>query len=232
MQSFVSFRQNTTTTMSDPFDLLYNATRPLITQLDETSPQSLDFMTIQNEIVQCIQDLQSSITAIESNMYSDDPFADITPEDIKQRKEKIKSLQTELNQILDSKNVKGLSGGYSENPFMEQTNETNDNTDLDVSTREYQQQQLREQDLLISNDLANTIQSLHNQATAISHEIRYQDTVLSDVDNEMDRLNFKIVGTGVKRIEKFMADNESTTDCCVWILVVVLIIVLVLVMVI
>lgn len=224
--------------MSDPFDLLYDATLPLIDQLEETSPQSLDFMTIQNELVQCIQDLESSISAIEASKLADNPFNDITADQIEERKHKVNNLRNELNRILSAKNINKLSGGYSENPFSDNTNSNNNYNDdepnedpLDVSTREYQQQQIREQDLLISTDLTNSIQTLHNQATAISHEIRYQDTLLQDVDNEMDRLNFKIVGTGVKRIEKFLADNESTTDCCVWILVVVLIIILVLVMV-
>ncbi|TID31323.1 hypothetical protein CANINC_000089 [Pichia inconspicua] len=220
--------------MSDPFDLLYDATLPLIIQLEETSPQSIDFMTIQNELVQCIQDLESSITAIEASKQVTNPFTDITQDTIADRKSRVNKLRRDLNRILEAKNINKLSGGYSENPFSDNNNnqtEINEDT-LDVSTREYQQQQIREQDLLISTDLTNSIQTLHNQATAISHEIRYQDTLLEDVDNEMDRLNFKIVGTGVKRIEKFLADNESTTDCCVWILVVVLIVILVLVMII
>lgn len=220
--------------MSDPFDLLYDATLPLIIQLEETSPQSIDFMTIQNELVQCIQDLESSITAIEASKQATNPFTDITQDTIADRKSRVNKLRSDLNRILEAKNINKLSGGYSENPFSDNNNnqtEINEDT-LDVSTREYQQQQIREQDLLISTDLTNSIQTLHNQATAISHEIRYQDTLLEDVDNEMDRLNFKIVGTGVKRIEKFLADNESTTDCCVWILVVVLIVILVLVMII
>lgn len=215
--------------MSDPFNTLYDATLPLITQLNDTSPQSLDFMTLQNEIVQCIQDLESSISVIESNRLNSDPFVNISADEILERKEKIKLLQDQLNNILNSKKINQLSGGYSENPFSTKDNDEN-NEELDISTREYQQQQLREQDLLISTDLTNSIQTLHNQATAISHEIRYQDTLLTDVDNEMDRLNFKIVDTGVKRIEKFLADNETTTDCCVWVLLVVLIVILVLVM--
>lgn len=226
----------------DPFNTLFASTTPLIDQLSQTSPQSLDFLTIQNEIISCINDLEDSIKVVESNNTNilDNPFGEISNDEIIDRKNKIKSLNEQLNKILIDKNVSTLKGGYGHNPFADQLTITtttpmtdlnkddNNNNNLDSTTREYHQQLLQEQDNLISNELTNSINNLHQQAVSIGDELDYQQDLLDQVENNMERLNFKIVNTGMKRINKFLATNEMGGNCCIAILIVVLIIILVL----
>lgn len=237
----------------DPFNTLYAATTPLISQLSSTSPQSLDFLTLQNEIVSCIHDLEESIKVVESNNINilDNPFADISFDEIEDRKKKVKDLNDSLNKILVDKDVSTLKGGYGMNPFANQNitittpltstdinknrnikkkeNENGESLtpELDSSTREYHQQLLQQQDDLISNELTNSINNLHAQAMTIGDELDYQQDLLDQVENNMERLNFKIVNTGMKRINKFLATNEMGGNCCIAILVVVLVIILV-----
>lgn len=230
----------------DPFNTLYQATTPLIDQLRNTSPQSLDFLTLQNEIVSCIHDLEGSIKAVESKELNilDNPFNEISDEEVDKRKKKIESLNKQLDKILVDKNVSTLKGGYGVNPFAnnimvttttpmtdlnkETNNNMNNNPDFDPATREYHQQLLQEQDDLISNELTNSINNLHQQAISIGDELDYQHDLLDQVENNMERLNFKIVNTGMRRINKFLATNEMGGNCCIAILIVVLIIILVL----
>lgn len=225
----------------DPFNALYTSTTPLLEQLEQTSPQSLDFLTIQNEIVSCINDLEESIKVVETNNANilDNPFGEISTEEIEERKKKVQTLHDNLNKILLDKNVSNLKGGYGINPFADsnkvtisQTTSTTpqpqNNTELDPATREYHQQLLQQQDDLISNELTNSINNLHSQAVSIGDELDYQQDLLDQVENNMERLNFKIVNTGMKKINKFLATNEMGGNCCIAILIVVLIIILVL----
>lgn len=225
----------------DPFNSLYASTTPLIEQLSSTSPQSLDFLTLQNEIVSCIHDLEESVKVVESNNANilDNPFGEISQDEIAQRKMQIQSLHESLNKILVEKNVSTLKGAYGANPFADNmkihttttvshSNEDQDPPELDSATREYHQQLLQQQDDLISNELSNSINNLHQQAVTIGDELDYQHDLLDQVENNMERLNFKIVNTGMKRINKFLATNEMGGNCCIAILIVVLIIILVL----
>ncbi|GAV29351.1 hypothetical protein PMKS-002833 [Pichia membranifaciens] len=225
----------------DPFNSLYASTTPLIEQLSSTSPQSLDFLTLQNEIVSCIHDLEESVKVVESNNANilDNPFGEISQDEIAQRKMQIQSLHESLNKILVEKNVSTLKGAYGANPFADNmkthttttvsnSNEDQDPPELDSATREYHQQLLQQQDDLISNELSNSINNLHQQAVTIGDELDYQHDLLDQVENNMERLNFKIVNTGMKRINKFLATNEMGGNCCIAVLIVVLIIILVL----
>ncbi|GMM47032.1 hypothetical protein DAPK24_036070 [Pichia kluyveri] len=219
----------------DPFDTLYASTTPLIEQLNQTSPQSLDFLTLQNEIVSCIKDLQESIKMIENpeNLLIN-PFS-ISSDELNSRKEKIKSLNNQLNNILNNKNISNLKGGYGINPFKDDIqsdvdNELQSNSQLDdpIALKEYHQQLLQQQDDLISNELTNTINNLHKQAITINDELNYQQDIINDVDDRMERLNIKILNNGMKKINKFMETNEMGGNCCIAILITVLIIILVL----
>jgi t-SNARE syntaxin family protein len=233
----------------DPFNALYQSTTPLIDQLEDTSPQSLDFLTLQNEIVSCIHDLEESIRVVESNPTNllDNPFADISTAEINTRKQKVTGLNNRLRNILSEKNVKDLKGGYGINPFEEDDHKTitgplsihqtpqephsvnpNDGPNLDVATREYHQQLLQRQDNLISNELSQSINNLHQQARTIGDELDYQQDLLDEVDDHMERLNFRIVNTGMKKINNFLAANEMGGNCCIAVLIVVLIVILVL----
>lgn len=227
----------------DPFNSLYSSTTPLIDQLSSTSPQSLDFLTLQNEIVSCIHDLEESVKVVESNNANilDNPFGEISQDEIAERKKKIQSLHESLNKILQEKNVSTLKGAYGANPFADNItvtttttttdlhkNERKNTPELDSATREYHQQLLQQQDDLISNELSNSINNLHQQAVTIGDELDYQQDLLDQVENNMERLNFKIVNTGMRRINKFLATNEMGGNCCIAILIVVLIIILVL----
>lgn len=229
----------------DPFDILYNSTTPLIVQLESTSPQSLDFLTLQNEIVQSIDDLNESVSVVENNLLNNDtsnPFSDISIEEISHRKEKVNQLNNQLNDILIKKNVSNLKGNYGNNPFLDSNNisistntfnpnkQTNDNNQngLDSSTREYHQQLLQQQDDIISNELTTSINNLHQQALSIGDELDFQSDLLNQVDDNMERLNFKIVNNGMKKINKFLETNEMGGNCCIAILVVVLVVILVL----
>ncbi|GME86134.1 unnamed protein product [Ambrosiozyma monospora] len=94
--------------------------------------------------------------------------------------------------------------------------------------QQYQQQLIQQQDDLISNELTSSIQNLHNQALTIGNELDDQRDLLNEVDDHMDRLNFKVVNTGMKKLNKFMAENKKGGDCCIIVLVVILIVILVL----
>ncbi|GMG41799.1 unnamed protein product [Ambrosiozyma monospora] len=94
--------------------------------------------------------------------------------------------------------------------------------------QQYQQQLIQQQDDLISNELSTSIQNLHNQALTIGNELDDQRDLLNEVDDHMDRLNFKVVNTGIKKLNKFMAENRRGGDCCIVVLVVILIVILVL----
>lgn len=229
----------------DPFNQLYQSTTPLIEQLEDTSPQSLEFHTLQNEIFSCINDLEESIRVVESNSDSliDNPFADISKDEIKSRKLKVNDLKKTLQKILNDKNVKDLKGGYGINPFEsidhitsslsihqtpQEPHSDNNKPNLDTATREYHQQLLQRQDDLISNELTRSINNLHQQAQTIGTELEYQQDLLDEVDDHMERLNFKIVNTGMKKINNFLATNEMGGNCCIAILIVVLILILVL----
>ena len=224
----------------DPFNSLYASTTPLIDQLSSTSPQSLDFLTLQNEIVSCIHDLEESVKVVESNNGNilDNPFGEISQDEIAERKMQIQGLHESLNKILAEKNVSTLKGGYGANPFADNMkihtttdsyrSEDQDPPQLDSATREYHQQLLQQQDDLISNELSRSINNLHQQAVTIGDELDYQQDLLDQVENNMERLNFKIVNTGMKRINKFLATNEMGGNCCIAVLIVVLIIILVL----
>jgi t-SNARE syntaxin family protein len=240
----------------DPFNTLYSATTPLIDQLESTSTQSLEFLTLQNEILSCIQDLEQSIKTVEennknnNNLIDDNPFADINSEELLNRKEKVKILHEKLNNILINKNISNLKGNYGINPFdsnsssnsnipieklsISQTNPLNKadliktDDELDNSTREFHQQLLQQQDDIISNELTDSINTLHSQAIHINSELEFQQDLLNNVEDGMDRLNLKIVNNGMKRINKFLETNEMGGNCCIAILIVVLVIILVL----
>lgn len=225
----------------DPFNTLYESTTPLIDQLEKTSSQSLDFLTLQNEIISCIQDLNQSIQTVENerSLLNDNPFSDISNDELKLRKEKVNALNHRMRSILDSKNISNLKGGYSINPFDDQNQitksslppsqyESDSPPELDSATREYHQQLLQEQDDLISNELTNSINNLHRQAVNINSELEIQDSLLSQVGNDIENLNFKILNNGVKRINNFLETSEMGGNCCIAILIVVLIIILVL----
>lgn len=231
--------------MEDPFNSLYASTTPLVDQLSTTSPQSLDFSILQNEIKSNRHYLEESIKKVESENANlmDNPFADISGEELSSRKQKLVDLDKRINEILTDKHITDLKGGYGQNPFSDTAdteaipvrvsvtqseNYTPPNPGMDNATREYHQQLLQQQDDLISNELTNSINNLHAQAVSIGDELDYQQDLLDHVENNMERLNFKIVNTGMKRINHFLATNEMGGNFCIAVLIVILILILVL----
>ena len=210
----------------DPFNTLYDSTEPLVDQLQVTSPQSLEFHTLQDDILSCIHDLEESIKIVESS--GNFQISDI---ELTSRKDRVKNLRNKVSSILKDKKIDNLQGSYSDNPFADDVNNNFDDGNDDDSnraTKEYHQQLLQQQDDLISNELTQSINNLHQQALTINEELDNQDTLLNNVEDKMDILNSKILGSGMKRIQHLLDDNEMAGNCCIGLLIIVLILILVL----
>lgn len=228
---------------SDPFDDVYTDGLEQLARFKTTSPNSLDFNNIKTELIEIITDLENAVQSVQQSKKraaagnGNDSFPDIDTFQLNERQKKIEELKDEFNGVMTSSK---LSGHYSDNPFDDanaidakndknvETNEGNQELPPDSGLTEYHQQLLQQQDDLISNGLATSIENLHSQAVNIGDELQYHEEMLNDVEDDMDRLNFKIVKNGIKRVNKFLATDKRGGNCCIGVLIVVLVIILVL----
>ncbi|ESX02836.1 hypothetical protein KL918_002391 [Ogataea parapolymorpha] len=205
----------------DPFYDVYNDGLVQLERLRSTSPNSLDFNNIKTELIETIGDLTNALEVIQQSKNraktgnGNDTFAHIDAAELHSREAKLQDLKSQFSDVLKSVN---LPGHYSDNPFE----------DPPPIDQQYTQQLLQEQDDIISKDLTKSIQNLHQQALTIGNELDYHQELLEDVEQDIDRLNFKMVNHGIKRINRFLETNERGGNCCIAVLVAVLVIILVL----
>ncbi|KAH3659666.1 hypothetical protein OGATHE_005711 [Ogataea polymorpha] len=191
----------------DPFYDVYNDGIVQLERLRSTSPNSLDFNNIKTELIETIGDLTNALEVIQRSKNraktgnGNDTFAHIDAAELHSREAKLQDLKSQLSDVLKSVN---LPGHYSDNPFE-------DPPQID---QQYTQQLLQEQDDIISKDLTKSIQNLHQQALTIGNELDYHQELLEDVEQDIDRLNFKMVNHGIKRINRFLETNERGGNCC------------------
>ncbi|KAF9327093.1 camp-dependent protein kinase catalytic subunit [Podila minutissima] len=98
--------------------------------------------------------------------------------------------------------------------------------------QEAQQQQIlmQEQDQQLDG-VMHTVLNMREIATVMNDELQDQSILLDDLDEHVDRTSGRLQKT-MKRMNKFIKDNEETkSTCCIGILIVVLIILLILVIV-
>lgn len=188
----------------------------LLSQLETTPPQSLQYHPLETEFVGVVSDL-----------------AGLPHLTLDQRSE-IEALRTQLAQVRARGGADALPGKYGENPFVTSRPEgpaaINDASphDSPLDPAGYHQQLLQEQDTLISTQLTQSINNLHRQALHINEELDDQRSLLDQMEDSMDRLNLKIVGSGMRRINKFLETSEWGGNCCILLLIVVLAVLLVL----
>ncbi|VUG19765.1 DEBR0S5_11430g1_1 [Brettanomyces bruxellensis] len=227
----------------DPFNDVYKDGLEQMAKLKTTSPNQLDFNNIKTELIEIIGDLENAIESVKQSKSranagnGNDSFPDIDSFELTEREKKLAELKQQFNKVMSSTELKGH---YSDNPFADPDDKTNNKGDKAQVTggdsqlpsgtdyTEYHQQLLQEQDDLITNGLATSIENLHNQAVNIGDELDYHQELLDDVEDDLDRLNFKIVRTGIRRMNKFLGTNQRGSNCCIAILIVVLIFVLIL----
>ncbi|QPG76414.1 hypothetical protein FOA43_003803 [Brettanomyces nanus] len=223
----------------DPFNDVYQDGVEQLAKLKTTSPNSLDFNNIKNELIEIIGDLENAIQSVKQSKQraalgnGNDSFPEIDLFELSEREKKLEDMKSQFNGVMSSVDLKGH---YSDNPFSGEAVEVDPKhvglpppqNESDDNYREYHQQLLQEQDDLISTGLATSIENLHSQAVNIGDELTYHEELLDGVEEDLDRLNFKIVNNGIKRVNKFLATNKRGGDCCIAVLIVVLIIILVL----
>ncbi len=227
----------------DPFNDVYKDGLEQMAKLKTTSPNQLDFNNIKTELIEIISDLENAVESVKQSKSrasagnGNDSFPEIDSFELTEREKKLAQLKEEFNQVMNSSELKGH---YSDNPFADPSGEEQNTenaaqakgTDSQLPSgtdyTEYHQQLLQEQDDLITNGLATSIENLHNQAVGIGDELDYHQELLDGVEEDLDRLNFKIVRTGIRRMNKFLETNQRGSNCCIAILIVVLIFVLVL----
>lgn len=185
------------------FSKIYIEATKLLSQLEGTPPQSIQYKPLEMEFVSLVNDLESI------NHLSLDQRTQIT------------NLKAQLTSLRAKGGVNSLDGHYGENPFESPE-------DVQSATNDYHQQLLQEQDLLISTQLTQSINNLHQQAMNINEELEDQRSLLDQVEDSMDRLNLKIIGTGMKRMNKFLETNEWGGNCCILLLIIALVVLLVL----
>lgn len=185
------------------FNEIYIEATKLLSQLEGTAPQSIQYQPLEMEFVSLVHDLESI------NHLSVD------------QRTQISNLKSQLTSMRNKEGANSLKGQYGENPF-------DSPEDIQSATNDYHQQLLQEQDLLISTQLTQSINNLHQQAMNINEELEDQGSLLDQVEDSMDRLNLKIIGTGMKRMNKFLETNEWGGNCCILLLIIVLAMLLVL----
>ncbi|ODV83062.1 hypothetical protein CANARDRAFT_203882 [[Candida] arabinofermentans NRRL YB-2248] len=234
----------------DPFNDVYQDATTQLQLLKTTSPQSLEFQNIKNELMEIINDLTNALQVIKqsklrsSSGNGNDSYYNIDSFELNEREKKLSDLKLEMNEIIKNSNISlgtGTGTGtntsklhYNDNPFADDNggggdsgNNTLENPEIAFNNN-YNQQLIQQQDDIISNELTQSIQNLHQQALTIGDELDYQHDLLTDVHNDIDRLDYKIVNNGIKKINKFLETNERGGNCCIAILIGVLIVVLVL----
>lgn len=226
----------------DLFNSVYEDGLGQLAKLKTTSSNSLDFNNIKTELIEIISDLDSALESVKqakrraASGNGNDSFPDVDSFELNESEHKLSELKSNFNKVMEASN---LQGHYSDNPFSDEAAAAFDNEGRPVppdsseppdqgEINEYHQQLLQEQDDLISNGLARTINNLHDQALNIGEELEYHGELIDKVEEGLDRLNFKLVNNGIKRMNKFLATNERGGNCCIAILIVVLIFVLVL----
>ncbi|KAH3669269.1 hypothetical protein OGAPHI_001390 [Ogataea philodendri] len=200
----------------DPFEDVYKEGISELGRLRSTSPNSIDFNNIKIDLIEIINDLDNALEVIQQSKNraragnGNDTFSHIDDSEVQARKSKLDTLKVDFNKVLQQVN---LPGHYSDNPFQ----------DPPAIDQQYTQQLLQEQDDIISHDLTRSIQTLHQQALTIGTELDHHQELLDDVEHNIDRLNFKLVNNGIKKINRFLETNQRGGNCCIAVLIAVLV---------
>ncbi|ODV95759.1 hypothetical protein PACTADRAFT_49212 [Pachysolen tannophilus NRRL Y-2460] len=194
----------------------------------------LDFNNNKSELLETINDLKESVDTINQNP---DLYSSIDANELKKRSESIQDLRRKLSQ-LNSKWAEKLNKSKREvttmsNRISQEFDQEDHQSSADAGGtaagqqyQHFQQQELiREQDYHLDN-IHQTMQNLHMQASTMGDELEDQHVILQQFDNEMDTMGTKL-HNGLKRVDYFLAKNkDKASDCCIVLLVAALVILL------
>ncbi|KAF9383197.1 hypothetical protein CPB97_006668 [Podila verticillata] len=213
-----------------------------------TSAQNEELVKTKEELLQILvnieQDLEDLDDAVRAVLDNPQRFNLTTRESnarkqfVDQTRRKVQDMKTALDKPikigsaqLDRLALLEDAGSSSPRGYQKPSRRENmmySNTKFIEQEAQQQQILMQEQDQQLDG-VMHTVLNMREIATVMNTELQDQSMLLDDLDDHVDRTSGRLQKT-MKRMNKFIKDNEETkSNCCIGVLIVVLIILLFLV---